>query len=176
MGTDKALVPFAGRTLVERAVQILRDAGLAVWIAGARLPLESFAPVVQDASPRVRSAEWYLRGIGGNDGAPGCVSAGGSAADAGLPDCIAGASCGNHGAGGYGFVGEWICAEHFPPWWTGEHCRLCVGNWTRGAEDAFAGFQAAAAGLGESVAVIPQGKWQVVRPGNSGNIRTVCPL
>ena len=46
MGEDKALVPFAGRTLVEQAIQILRDAGLAVWIAGARLPLERFAPVV----------------------------------------------------------------------------------------------------------------------------------
>lgn len=50
MGEDKAVVPFAGRTLVERAVAILRDAGLAVWIAGARRPLEGFAPVVQDAS------------------------------------------------------------------------------------------------------------------------------
>jgi molybdopterin-guanine dinucleotide biosynthesis protein A len=51
MGEDKALVPFAGRTLVEQAVQILRDAGLAVSIAGARLPLERFAPVVNDGEP-----------------------------------------------------------------------------------------------------------------------------
>ncbi len=51
MGEDKALVPFAGRTLVEQAVEILRDAGLAVWIAGARAPLKGFAPVVKDDKP-----------------------------------------------------------------------------------------------------------------------------
>jgi molybdopterin-guanine dinucleotide biosynthesis protein A len=51
MGQDKALVPFEGRTLVEQAVETLHDAGLAVWIAGARLPLERFAPVVNDGEP-----------------------------------------------------------------------------------------------------------------------------
>jgi len=51
MGQDKALVPFAGRTLVEQAVETLRSAGLAVWIAGARLPLKRFAPVVNDSKP-----------------------------------------------------------------------------------------------------------------------------
>jgi molybdopterin-guanine dinucleotide biosynthesis protein A len=51
MGEDKALVPFAGRTLVEQTIGILQDAGLAVWIAGARLPLERFAPVVKDSEP-----------------------------------------------------------------------------------------------------------------------------
>jgi molybdopterin-guanine dinucleotide biosynthesis protein A len=51
MGEDKALVHFAGRTLVEQAVGILRDAGLAVWIAGTHQPLETFAPVVKDDKP-----------------------------------------------------------------------------------------------------------------------------
>jgi molybdopterin-guanine dinucleotide biosynthesis protein A len=51
MGEDKALVPFAGQTLVERAVETLRAARLEVWIAGARLPLERFAPVVHDGEP-----------------------------------------------------------------------------------------------------------------------------
>jgi len=54
MGTDKALVEFAGRPLVERALGILRGAGLEARIAGARSAsakqtLEAFAPVVADA-------------------------------------------------------------------------------------------------------------------------------
>jgi len=51
MGEDKALVLFNGRPLVERALAILRQAGLAAFIAGARSPLEAFAPVVEDAEP-----------------------------------------------------------------------------------------------------------------------------
>jgi len=51
MGEDKALVPFAGRTLVEQAIGILQQAGLAVRIAGARSPLGAFAPVVDDGKP-----------------------------------------------------------------------------------------------------------------------------
>lgn len=49
MGEDKALIPLAGRPLVEHALTVLRQAGLAVWIAGARSPLADFAPVVEDA-------------------------------------------------------------------------------------------------------------------------------
>jgi len=54
MGEDKALVRFAGRPLVERALGILRGAGLTASIAGARtasaMPaLEAYAPVVADA-------------------------------------------------------------------------------------------------------------------------------
>jgi molybdopterin-guanine dinucleotide biosynthesis protein A len=51
MGADKALQPFAGRPLVAHAVSSLREAGLAVSIAGACSPLAEFAPVVADASP-----------------------------------------------------------------------------------------------------------------------------
>jgi molybdopterin-guanine dinucleotide biosynthesis protein A len=43
MGTDKALLPFRGRPLVEHALEILRGAGIRASIAGARSPLESFA-------------------------------------------------------------------------------------------------------------------------------------
>jgi molybdopterin-guanine dinucleotide biosynthesis protein A len=49
MGKDKALVELAGRPLIEHTVSVLRQAGLAVWIAGARSPLGLFAPVVEDA-------------------------------------------------------------------------------------------------------------------------------
>ena len=51
MGRDKALLPFAGRTLIEQALAILREAGLPASIAGARSPLAAFAPVVEDAHP-----------------------------------------------------------------------------------------------------------------------------
>ena len=49
MGTDKALIEFGGRPLVAHALDLVRAAGLRVLIAGARSPLESFAPVVPDS-------------------------------------------------------------------------------------------------------------------------------
>jgi molybdenum cofactor guanylyltransferase len=48
MGEDKAVVQLAGRPLVDRALGILRQAGLNPFIAGARSHLEDFAPVVAD--------------------------------------------------------------------------------------------------------------------------------
>jgi len=51
MGEDKALVPFAGRPLVEPALAVLRQAGLEAFIAGARSSLAAFAPVVEDFQP-----------------------------------------------------------------------------------------------------------------------------
>lgn len=52
MGRDKALLPFAGRPLIEHALSIFRQAGLPISIAGARSPLlVDFAPVVEDISP-----------------------------------------------------------------------------------------------------------------------------
>jgi molybdenum cofactor guanylyltransferase len=51
MGRDKALLPFAGRLLIERAISTLRDAGLKASIAGPRGPLSEFAPVVLDSRP-----------------------------------------------------------------------------------------------------------------------------
>lgn len=70
MGTDKALVEFAGRPLVERALEILRQAGLEPRIAGARSPhsrtsLEVFAPIVEDAE----HGRGPLSGICGSMGA-----------------------------------------------------------------------------------------------------------
>ncbi len=59
MGTDKALVEFRGRPLLAHAVDIVRAAGLPVFIAGARSPLESFAPVVPDS----RTGAGPLEGI-----------------------------------------------------------------------------------------------------------------
>jgi molybdopterin-guanine dinucleotide biosynthesis protein A len=51
MGQDKALLPFCGRPLVANALAILRQAGLAAFVAGARSPLEGIAPVVEDREP-----------------------------------------------------------------------------------------------------------------------------
>lgn len=51
MGTDKALVQFSGEPLVERALKILREAGLDARIAGGRAELEQFAPVIRDDAP-----------------------------------------------------------------------------------------------------------------------------
>jgi molybdopterin-guanine dinucleotide biosynthesis protein A len=55
MGRDKALLDFAGRPLVEHALDILKQAGLPATIAGAapsaRASLEAFAPVIEDAAP-----------------------------------------------------------------------------------------------------------------------------
>jgi molybdopterin-guanine dinucleotide biosynthesis protein A len=55
MGRDKALLEFAGRPLIARALDIFQEAGIAAMIAGAassaRASLQIFAPVVEDASP-----------------------------------------------------------------------------------------------------------------------------
>ena len=51
MGQDKALILFAGQPLLAHALAILRGAGLSVSLAGARSPLEVFAPVVEDFQP-----------------------------------------------------------------------------------------------------------------------------
>jgi molybdopterin-guanine dinucleotide biosynthesis protein A len=49
MGTDKALIEFVGRPLIAHALDLVRAAGLPVFIAGARSALASFAPVVPDS-------------------------------------------------------------------------------------------------------------------------------
>lgn len=58
MGTDKALVEYEGRPLIEWAIGVLKTASVPVCIAGsrqeARLRLESYAPVIPDS----------VRGIG----------------------------------------------------------------------------------------------------------------
>ncbi|HEY1896041.1 MAG TPA: NTP transferase domain-containing protein [Terracidiphilus sp.] len=49
MGTDKALIEFRGRPLIAYALDLVRAAGLPVFIAGARSALDSFAPVIPDS-------------------------------------------------------------------------------------------------------------------------------
>ncbi len=51
MGRDKALVQFAGGPLILHALELLRNAGLEPSIAGARSPLDAYAPLVPDATP-----------------------------------------------------------------------------------------------------------------------------
>lgn len=51
MGSDKALVEFAGRPLIARALAILRSAGFSASVAGARSDLSGYAPVVADTEP-----------------------------------------------------------------------------------------------------------------------------
>lgn len=53
MGRDKALLPFAGRPLIEHALETLKAAGLSVAIAGAtpdaRAALAAYAPIIRDS-------------------------------------------------------------------------------------------------------------------------------
>jgi len=51
MGSDKALVPLAGRPLIQHAIEILHGAGVSASIAGAKSNLRAFAPVVEDKLP-----------------------------------------------------------------------------------------------------------------------------
>jgi molybdenum cofactor guanylyltransferase len=49
MGRDKALLPYAGTTLLEHALETLRAVCDGVAIAGCRDDLAAYAPVIQDA-------------------------------------------------------------------------------------------------------------------------------
>jgi len=51
MGQEKALVRLAGQPLVVHALQVLRDSGLTGSIAGGDASLRAFAPVVEDSEP-----------------------------------------------------------------------------------------------------------------------------
>jgi molybdopterin-guanine dinucleotide biosynthesis protein A len=51
MGTDKALLAYAGRPLIEHAVTILTGAGLTPHIVGKRPDLAGYAPIVEDLRP-----------------------------------------------------------------------------------------------------------------------------
>lgn len=48
MGADKALVLLDGRPLVDHALGILREAGLAAHLAGGQAALAAFAPLIED--------------------------------------------------------------------------------------------------------------------------------
>jgi molybdopterin-guanine dinucleotide biosynthesis protein A len=51
MGQDKALLPYAGRPLVEHAVRLLQAAGFTPHILGTRPDLAAYAPVIPDLHP-----------------------------------------------------------------------------------------------------------------------------
>jgi molybdopterin-guanine dinucleotide biosynthesis protein A len=51
MGHDKALVRLAGQPLVVHALGALREAGLTASITGGNSSLSAFAPVVEDSEP-----------------------------------------------------------------------------------------------------------------------------
>jgi molybdopterin-guanine dinucleotide biosynthesis protein A len=49
MGQDKALLELAGRTLLERAMALVRSVTPEVWIVGSSTKFEHFGTVVEDA-------------------------------------------------------------------------------------------------------------------------------
>lgn len=51
MGTDKALLLYAGKPLIAHAVELLRSAGVAPYIIGVRPDLAAYAPVIEDLHP-----------------------------------------------------------------------------------------------------------------------------
>jgi molybdopterin-guanine dinucleotide biosynthesis protein A len=63
MGTDKALVQFHGRPLLEIALATLQAAGLPARIAGRRTPLSSLNPAIPDQIPDVIPESGPLGGI-----------------------------------------------------------------------------------------------------------------
>jgi len=63
MGTDKALLSFAGQPLIARALEILQGAELSPSIAGAQAQLAGFAPVIQDPELVFQDPE-TVRGLG----------------------------------------------------------------------------------------------------------------
>ena len=154
MGEDKALVPFAGRTLVEQAVETLRVAGLDVRIAGARMPLERFAPIVHDGVPG-------LGPLGGICAALHAITARLAVflpvdlplVPASLIEMllrhaeITGRAVTVPSINGF--------VQTFPAVIDRRALPVLLGELEAGRGGCFAGFRAAAASLGESVAVIP---------------------
>lgn len=51
MGRDKALLQYAGRPLIEHAVQLLNKAGFAPHIVGSRPDLCAYAHIIEDRHP-----------------------------------------------------------------------------------------------------------------------------
>jgi len=51
MGTDKALLHYAGRPLIGHAVELLKVAGAEPHIVGTRPDLAAYAPIVEDLHP-----------------------------------------------------------------------------------------------------------------------------
>jgi molybdopterin-guanine dinucleotide biosynthesis protein A len=154
MGEDKALVPFAGRTSIEQAVHILQDAGMAVWIAGARSHLERFAPVVKDGKP----------GLGPLSGICAALEAMTARRAVFLPvdqpltpACliemllrhaeITGRAVTVSSVNGF--------AQTFPAVVDRRAFPMLSRELDAGRRGCFAGFQAAAASLGETISVIP---------------------
>lgn len=159
MGQDKALIEFAGRPLLEQALGILRQAGLEAAIAGGhstarRSALEGFAAVVEDGE-RGRGP---LAGI--------CATLGWTAAERAvflpvdLPlapaslisflldhAAITGAAVTIASVNGY--------AQTFPAVVTRAALPALRKELAAGRGGCFAGFQAAAASLGEAVRIIP---------------------
>ncbi len=63
MGTDKALVEFAGRPLIEHAIETLKHAGLQVHIAGAGDELRAFLPPHVPIIPDAETGRGPLAGV-----------------------------------------------------------------------------------------------------------------
>jgi molybdopterin-guanine dinucleotide biosynthesis protein A len=154
MGRDKALALFGGRSLIEIALETLREAGVSSGIAGARSDLSGFAGVVED----VEADQGPLGGI--------CAAMGSTSAERVvflsvdlplLPASLIGCML-NHGritgqavtvASVNGFVQTFpaVLDRAVLPWLERRH--------QSGQRGCYAAFQAAAAALEEPVSVLP---------------------
>ena len=87
MGTDKALLEFCGRPLVEIAVEKLREFCAEVSIAGNRDDLSVFAPVAHETRVDCGPAAGIEAGLKAAQRGVGDVYAGGCAAGTGGSCC-----------------------------------------------------------------------------------------
>lgn len=154
MGADKALVQLGGRPLVAHAVFLLRKAGLAVSIVGGHAQLRAFAPVIEDSEP----GRGPLGGI--------CAALAASQAQWGiflpvdlplLPFQLIEFMLYHARVTGRAVT---LCsvsgfAQTFPATIAREALPALVSEFNAGRGGCFSAFQAAAARLGQPVAILP---------------------
>ena len=154
MGQDKALILFAGQPLLAHALAILRGAGLSVSLAGARSPLEVFAPVVEDFQPN--------RGpLGGICAALASTSARWAVflpvdlplLPAALVTCLLSHACTTGCAVTMASIGGF--AQTFPAVLDRALLPFLQAELASGRRGCFSAFQAAAASLAQPVTVLP---------------------
>lgn len=99
MGRDKALELFGGRSLIEIALETLRQAGVDAAIAGARSELSGFAPVVEDREPDQGPLAGICAALSATSAERVAFVSGPAAPPACFPGCIHGPACPNYRPG-----------------------------------------------------------------------------